>query len=197
MASFHRPLHPVHVNTSSYSSLTGAVPRPSQRRSVPTGALTPSPGRQLLRLDHTTVRFDSVASGYGMERGIAFEDIKARNFARLAHPDAQVLQGLGQATLDFRIMWPGYMHLDWRCHFSVYDKGKYVTRAQLALMIVEAYGRFFERARHAHYAGPGGENGSWNLPKDPRQYQLVLRSISNLHGHDAVFQADVDIVTFI
>lgn len=54
-----------------------------------------------------------------------------------------------------------------------------------------------QRIRQAHYVGPCGENGTWIIPRDARQYQLVLKSVSNLHGHDAVFQAEIDIITFM
>ncbi|KAH9854906.1 hypothetical protein C2E23DRAFT_858142 [Lenzites betulinus] len=197
MASIHRPLHPLHINTSNYSSLTGAVSRTQCRRSVPTGTLTPSPGRYLKRLDQTIVRFDTVVSAHGTEKGISFDDVKAKNFSRLLHPETPVFQGLGKDTLAFRIMWPGYAHFDWHCTLPTSVGGRPITRAHLAVFIVETYGRFFERIRQAHYVGPCGENGSWVIPRDARQYQLILKSVSNLHGHDAIFQAEIDIVTFM
>ncbi|OSD04431.1 hypothetical protein PYCCODRAFT_1465908 [Trametes coccinea BRFM310] len=213
MASIPRNLHPVHVNTSSYSSLAHAVtggntssqtrvgtksPYLIRRTPVPTAA-TSSSGRTLLWPRHTVVVFERVSPTCDGSRAVPFSEIKQGRIDLLRNGSEPIFSGFSQCYIEFKILWPGYRHLDWHCNLDLIDgNGKPITRFEFARTIVGAYERFFERARRSRYGGPEKENarGSWDLSGDLSRYAFALKSVHNRDGHEGVFQADVEIISY-
>ncbi|KAI9057421.1 hypothetical protein FKP32DRAFT_1360433 [Trametes sanguinea] len=210
MASIPRNLHPLHVNTSSYSSLAHAVTggntspetrvatKPLRRTPVPTTA-TSSSGRTLSWPRHTIVVFERVTPSYDGDRAILFSEVKQGRFDLLRGASEPVFRGCSQASLEFKILWPGYRHIDWHCNIDLVDSyGRPMSRFEFARAIVGAYERFFERARRSRYGGPEKENsrGSWDLSGDLSRYAFALKAVHNRDGHEGVFQADVEIISY-
>ncbi|KAI8982780.1 hypothetical protein BD414DRAFT_84444 [Trametes punicea] len=214
MAAVQRTLHPVNVNVSSYSSLSHAVtetrlphaqsrshgkPRPLTRRTpVPTVSLTPSPGRYLTWPRNTIIYFERVASPLEADNGVLFSEIQQGRWDVMRHARDPIFGGCSQRTLEFRISWPGYRHLDYTYVVHLVLDGRPVTRFEFARQIVTAYERFFGRARNSSYGGPTKENGhgSWDLSGDLSQHAFVLKAVHNKDGHEGVFQAEIDILTY-
>ncbi|CDO73834.1 hypothetical protein BN946_scf185015.g163 [Trametes cinnabarina] len=213
MATMHRQLHPVHINHSSYSSLANAVSgavmpphsrphkkhQPAIRRTaVPTAPARASGG--FLRWPfNTVVVFERTAPSCDGDRGVSFSDIKQGRYDLIRNSGEPAFMNCSQASLEFKILWPGYHHLDWHCTIDlVLAHGRPMTRFEFARSIVGAYERFFERARRARYGGPGKENtkGSWDLSGDLSRYDFALKAVHNRDGHESVFQAEVEIISY-
>ncbi|KAI0355417.1 hypothetical protein OH77DRAFT_1520985 [Trametes cingulata] len=207
MSAAVRGLHPVCMNTSSYSTLSAAVPgaslphRPApkntivSRTPVPAKPLAPSPGWESWPRN-TAVMYESTGRPWAMLRGVLFMDISKG--VHVSHGDLPAFPPTGKASIELRVSWPGYRHLERTYHIAIIAHGRPITRLQLAQEVVRCYERFFSHARQGHYAG-GHENGSWQITSDflsQSQSRMVLRSISNTHGNQSVFQAEVDVVTW-
>ncbi|KAI0677662.1 hypothetical protein C8Q78DRAFT_987957 [Trametes maxima] len=194
-------LHPVNFNTSEYSSLSAAVPgallpgRPHYRRSpVPVVSLNPSPGRALSGPRRMHVTFRRGQPIYGTERGFPFSDVNMGYMHNMVDAAAPAFPGLQQLHVDLHVYWPGYRHLDsvTSCHISTMTDGHPTTKWELAKQIVRHYKSCFAVAQY----GGSQENGSWKVTKQYFEHDFLLKSFSNNHGSDSIFQAEIEIVSF-
>ncbi|KAI0371507.1 hypothetical protein BV20DRAFT_179992 [Pilatotrama ljubarskyi] len=202
MTTAVRGLHPLCLNTSTYSTLSSAVPgaslppRPKHhfvRTRVPPRCLLTPPGWRASWPHRTVVTFESLQRPRDVERGVTFSDAKKE--ANLVDGRSPAFPASAQAHIELRVSWPGYRHLERTYHIAIYVQGRPITRLELAKEVVKCYERFFSHARQGHYAGTT-ENGSWEITNDFfAQSRLVLRAVANTHGNDSVFQAEIDIVT--
>ncbi|KAI0758160.1 hypothetical protein C8Q74DRAFT_1373194 [Fomes fomentarius] len=181
---------------TSYSSLSNATcvsspprgaygkenqdPNRYSRQRVPTAPMNPSPGWSC------NWRRDVV-----IEFGFQFGDLKRHNYNNLPGHDQQAFFNALTHTAEFRILWPGYQHTDVQIRLAVAKDGRPLTKGEVAAQICTAYDRFIDKARHAHYSLV---DPTWRITSSVRLEDLVLVSITNKDGNDAVFQAQVDIV---
>ncbi|KAI0650848.1 hypothetical protein C8Q79DRAFT_409329 [Trametes meyenii] len=197
-------LHPVNFNTSEYSSLSAAVPgaslpgRPNYRRNpVPIVSLNPSPGRALNAPRRMAITFRGMQPTYGTERGFPFSEIKMGHMHNMIDAMAPAFPGLQQLHVDLHVYWPGYRHMDsvLSCHISTMTDGHPTTRWELAKQVVRHYSACFAKLQLAQYGG-SRENGSWKVTKQYFDHDFLLKSFSNTHGSEAIFQAEIEIVSF-
>ncbi|KAL1937773.1 hypothetical protein VTO73DRAFT_12926 [Trametes versicolor] len=190
-----RPLHPLHINTSRWSSLEGAMGTP-RYINVPIkhDKSSPRPGNSPRPVEppRITIHFDS---GRGTP-GVSFGDAKNGKLHWMGAQFIPELLNLGQNSVNLVIYWPGYGHVQNTFPLEICVNNRPVTRAYLAQQVAKAYERFFDAARKATYAGTRNENGTtWEIGRNYSHMHFVLRSISNVHLHDrGVFQADIQIL---
>lgn len=154
-----RPLHPINLNASTYSSLRDALtPRPTvvavQHGGSNRGSHSPRP----VEPPHITVHFDS---GRGTS-GVSFGDVKQGRLNWMGDQPVSELLSLGQISVNLDItvramycidafaeaeytsQWPGYGHLQRSYPLEIISNNRPVTHGYLALQIVKAYERFFD-----------------------------------------------------
>lgn len=154
-----RPLHPLNVNTSTYSSLHNAV-TPQMSTFVPVNHRNPDSRMSMsprpVELPDITIHF---GSGRGTP-GVSFSDIKKGKLNWMSDQLVPELQNLGQVSINLNIsvravyridtfaeaeyasQWPGYGHLPGTYPLELFVNNRPVTRLHLAQQIVKAYERF-------------------------------------------------------
>ncbi|OJT09011.1 hypothetical protein TRAPUB_36 [Trametes pubescens] len=208
-------LHPHNVNTSSYSSLDGAISLSPNHTVVPARPERPNRTRQStsprpVRLREMTIQF---ASGRGA-RGILFSEVKATEWGPMAGEFVPELQSLGQRSINLHIsvramccidtfaeadcasQWPGYAHITSTYPLQLFDINGPVSRFRLAKQIVASYDLFFAHARGATYGGRPDENGTtWEIGPNYSRLDFRLRSLHNrVPTADGAFQAEIEVI---
>ncbi|KAG5730979.1 hypothetical protein E4T56_gene4013 [Termitomyces sp. T112] len=199
---YSNPLHPPvdPANYSRYSSLEGALDLPpSQPTSTflsPTRRRLPQPSyipvskwkAAMGRLNqlHNPITFDYI--GYS-KQGVPMQELMARGTTALA----SMIQGANDAVfahtglirIAFRIIWPGYEHVEWARTIELTRGKTPITRAQLGSTISLSFARFVEKTR----LEPSTPN-EWNLTSSGIRFEhLVLVALVNVF--DNVWLADV------
>ncbi|TBU53559.1 hypothetical protein BD310DRAFT_952021 [Dichomitus squalens] len=157
-------------------------PLSSRRVRIPTQPLTPSPGR-VLTWPKMAIHFNP------QEGGVYFADVDQQLVESLRSGNECVFPLVQQGRAEFRILWPGYGHMAHTYNIPTVIHGRPITRRDLARHVVAFYRQFWEEARRAQVS-PGNE--CWAVKRFDFD-ELVLVSISNCDGHDAVFQAVVEV----
>ncbi|KAI0658581.1 hypothetical protein C8Q70DRAFT_177392 [Cubamyces menziesii] len=158
MQTYQRPLHPLNVNQSSYSSLAGAVhgavlpprsatlpPKPPTGRKVieteirssrPKG--TPSPFTTT-----ATIHFRRSQPSSLVREGITFKEILDGRRGVLVGAEDIVFPGWAQLTITLQFDWPGYSHTELKRTIKLTQDRRPVTRFELAEQIRQAYDKYF------------------------------------------------------
>ncbi|KAG6917559.1 hypothetical protein DXG01_002028 [Tephrocybe rancida] len=201
--SYLNPLHPPvrSSNQSQYSALDGALYSSSSqptssflsptRRRLPQQPYTPASKWRAAtgRLDqvHNAIMFDY--AGYA-KQGVPMRELSARSGTVLASMiqggKDTVLAHTGLARITFRILWPGYEHVEWARSVEL-TVGGYgpITRAQLGAAISQNFARFVEKTRTE-----SSRSAEWNLNSSGIRFEhLVLVALVNVF--EDVWQADV------
>lgn len=167
-----RPLHPLHINTSRWSSLEGAMGTP-RYINVPIkhDKSSPRPGNSPRPVEppRITIHFDS---GRGTP-GVSFGDAKNGKLHWMGDQFIPELLNLGQnsvnlviyvramyridtsAEAEYASQWPGYGHVQNTFPLEICVNNRPVTRAYLAQQVAKAYERFFDvRASRDRVSSP-------------------------------------------
>ncbi|KAG5728887.1 hypothetical protein E4T56_gene5619 [Termitomyces sp. T112] len=194
--SYTNPLHPpVHSSQiSRYTSLEGAVGSskflsPTRRR-LPQPSYTPASkwdlamGQNARR--HAAIQFDYV--GYNGQ-GVQMRELSARSDAAIASmiqgAGDPVLAHAGRERVTFRIIWPGYEHVESCDQIIINPGGRPITRAQLGKFVAQIFARFVEKTRTET-----SRSSQWNLTSSGIRFEhLVLVALVNVW--EGVWQADV------
>ncbi|KAG6830418.1 hypothetical protein H0H87_008166 [Tephrocybe sp. NHM501043] len=190
------PLHP-QIRSSQLSTYTslGSATGPSTaflsptRRRLPQQPFTPTSKWDLsmgksVRL-HSAIQFDY--NGY-VNQGVQMRELVARSSTALA----SMIQGAGDLVLAhtgrerimFRIIWPGYEHIERAYSLEIAPGERPITRAQLGVVISQHFARFVEKMRSEP------SQSQWNLNISGIRFEhLVLVGLVNVW--DGVWQAEV------
>ncbi|KAJ7487367.1 hypothetical protein B0H11DRAFT_2157182 [Mycena galericulata] len=191
MAYYPNPAHPHGTprGGQSYSLSYGpAQPRPafssSTRRAVPLQAYSPTQGwkatMERTRELHAPVRYDYPGQAH---QGVSMRELRAKGpMAPIQGANDAVFAHTGLNRIVFRIIWPGYEHVDW-CRGIVVEGN--ITRAALGFQIASNFARFFEKSQ---YETPTSKE--WMIsPNCVRFEHLFLVSFRNTFQD--VWQADI------
>ncbi|KAG6894897.1 hypothetical protein C0992_004055 [Termitomyces sp. T32_za158] len=194
--SYVNPLHPlVHPSQiSHYSTLEGAVnitrSLPRTRHPLPQQLYIPNSkwARAMGKNNclHPAIQFDHI--GYDGQ-GVQMREFLARSEASIGAMiqgarDA-VLSHVERGRISFRIMWPGYEHVESCDHLALNPHGRPITRSQIGKCVAKYFARFMEKARNEP-----STSSEWNLHSSGIRFEhLVLVAITNVW--EGVWQADV------
>ncbi|KAG6826641.1 hypothetical protein H0H93_016340, partial [Arthromyces matolae] len=153
--SYMNPLHPPvrSSQVSQYSSLGGASGHTTflspTRRRMPQQPYKPNSKwdqamGQNTRL-HAAIQFDHI--GYNGQ-GVQMRELAARSISALGSiiqgANDPVLAHTGRERVMFRIVWPGYEHVEWFDQIELNFQGRPINRAQLGAFISQNFARFVE-----------------------------------------------------
>ncbi|KAG6878802.1 hypothetical protein C0992_007646 [Termitomyces sp. T32_za158] len=194
--SYANPLHPPvrSSQVSQYTTLEGAAGftrflsptryRLPQQSYKPSSKWDQTMGQNVRR--HAAIQFDHI--GYNGQ-GVQMRELSARSDAAIA----AMIQGAGDAVLShtgceritFRIVWPGYEHVECCNQLVINSGGRPITRAQLGKSVAQIFARFVEKTR-----SEPSRSSEWNLTSSGIRFEhLVLVALVNVW--DGVWQADV------
>ncbi|KAG6873080.1 hypothetical protein C0995_003124 [Termitomyces sp. Mi166 len=137
---------------------------------------------------HAPIQFDHI--GYNGQ-GMQMRELSARSEAAIAAmiqgAEDPVLAHTGRERITFRIIWPGYEHVECCDQVVINPGGRPITRAQLGKFIAQVFARFVEKTRKEPC-----RSSEWNLTSSGIRFEhLVLVALVNVW--DGVWQADVAI----
>ncbi|KAJ6563298.1 hypothetical protein DFH09DRAFT_1364115 [Mycena vulgaris] len=195
MPHYPNPTHVQGVSRSGhpYSIAPGAAPQSSNftsrsRRSLPFVPYSPTQGWKALtgrtQPLHSTVSFDY--SGQARQ-GVSMRELRLKGPATpIQGANDLVLAHTGLQRIVFRILWPGYGHVEWcRAIPVVAPNGAPITRVALGMQIASNFARFFEKSQ---YETPTSRE--WMVgPACVRFEHLFLISLQNTF--EDVWQADI------
>ncbi|KAH9899439.1 hypothetical protein C8Q73DRAFT_321311 [Cubamyces lactineus] len=216
MQSVHRPLHPLNVNQSSYSSLAGAVhgivlpPRsgPSQAK--------PSTGRRVIETEvrssrpkgspcpftpKATISFRRSQPSSLFREGLTFREILDGRRDLLVGAQDIVFSGWTQQTVTLEFDWPGYSHTEQKRTIKLLQHGRPIDRFELARQVCTVYdNHFFRTAKCDRCRLHADENHSvaWDLGQGHPDFNfLVLTGITNEDDKSRTFRATIKLLTFV
>ncbi|KAF8060682.1 hypothetical protein FPV67DRAFT_1423342 [Lyophyllum atratum] len=197
--SYDNPLHPAlpAAQRSRYSSLGNAISGPGTSqflsscvRRVPQVPWTPSCKWKLATgrttQVHNAITFDYL--GYS-KQGVHMRELSSRSLHALGTmingAYDQVLAHTGLPRISFRILWPGYEHVEWVRNLNIDTSGRPITRAQLGVVVSQHFSRFVERMYPER-----ATCSEWYLGANGIRFEhLILLSFKNVFEN--VWQADV------
>ncbi|KAJ7149285.1 hypothetical protein C8R43DRAFT_888156 [Mycena crocata] len=162
-------------------------PNPANRRRVPQEAYVPKQGWKAATgrtQMHAPVSFDYAGRA---REGVSMRELRLKGVAApIQGANDLVLVHTGLQRVVFRILWPGYGHVEWcRTIPLVASNGAPITRVALGVQIASNFSRFFEKTQ---YETP--KSTDWMVaPTCVRFEHLVLVSLQNTF--EDVWQADV------
>ncbi|KAJ7463265.1 hypothetical protein FB451DRAFT_1043330 [Mycena latifolia] len=175
------------THTSGQPSSSFASPSPSRRR-MPFIPYSPAQGfkaaagrKQLL---HEMVTFDYPGQA---RQGVSMRELRLKGTSTpLQGAGDLVLAQSGLQRVVFRILWPGYGHVEWCRTISVVSpNGAPITRVALGVQIASNFINFFERTR---YEAPTAVD--WMISPSCVCFEdLYLISLQNTFEN--VWQADI------
>ncbi|KAF8998855.1 hypothetical protein BDQ17DRAFT_1247341 [Cyathus striatus] len=188
----HTPVRP--GQHSPFSSLSTAVAHNAQftssrRRRVPQKSYTSvvskwgsATGR--VAALHNPIAFDYI--GFS-KQGVPMCELAGRSMTAISQMVVganDMVLAAGMQRINFRIIWPGYEHVDWARSVEVATSGL-MNRGQLGAAIAMNFARFIDVPRTEK-----ASSGDWYVgPTGIRFDQLVLVGLYNVV--DDVWQADV------
>ncbi|KAK7050228.1 hypothetical protein R3P38DRAFT_2503309 [Favolaschia claudopus] len=159
----------------------------STRRRLPLEQFKPAQWRSATSPNavHRSISFDY--AGMPLRQGVSMKDLRLKGTsAPLLGAHDPVLAHTGMQRIVFRIMWPGYGHVEWcRAIPVVAPNGAPITRVALAVQIASSFAHFVEKSQ---YETPSSRD--WMVaPSCVRFEHLHLISLHNTF--EDVWQADV------
>ncbi|KAF8178846.1 hypothetical protein K438DRAFT_2178426 [Mycena galopus ATCC 62051] len=133
---------------------------------------------------HRPVSFDYPGQA---RQGVSMRDLRLKGTSTpIQGANDLVLAHTGLHHVNFRIIWPGYRHVEWcRVIHVVAPNGAPITRVALGVQIASTIARFVEKSQ---YETPSARD--WMIsPSCVRFEHLYLISLHNTS--DDVWQADV------
>ncbi|THH26677.1 hypothetical protein EUX98_g7511 [Antrodiella citrinella] len=187
--------HPVFPTSppivTNYSILTFARPPILKRMSVPQKSWQPPQKRKLKYCEPLErIHFDLVGAhaSYGVPIALVTNQGCHQPVAAMVQ-GAEDLVCEGLDTLIFRILWPGYEHVDWNRHLSL-PAGQ-ITRGKLMEHIIDYLFAYFTTMS----ATPvNASRKVWTIGYNPGQWSMeniILCGVYPVHGN--VFQADLQL----
>ncbi|KAF5312626.1 hypothetical protein D9619_003723 [Psilocybe cf. subviscida] len=154
---YDNPLHP-QIDASNHSGYTTLTPasafvnrRLSYRLPQQIQYIAPNPKPHQYMMDPariTHISFDRIGSP---GKGMPIADLVARSIPGLntimKGGEDYVFSGTPCVRITFRIMWPGYLHLNWAHNIDVVSAQGPIARAQLAQAVAQSFARFVEKCR--------------------------------------------------
>ncbi|KAJ7610550.1 hypothetical protein DFH06DRAFT_1016600 [Mycena polygramma] len=156
MAHYTNTIHPGAVRPGqSYSLAYGSTPqRPTfnspTRRRVPLQPYSPTQGWKVAMARthkiHSPVSFDYPGQA---RQGVSMRELRLKGMsAPLQGANDPVLAHTGLQRVIFRILWPGYGHVEWcRTIPVVAPNGAPITRLALGVQIANNFARFVEKCQ--------------------------------------------------
>ncbi|KAG6877018.1 hypothetical protein C0993_011011 [Termitomyces sp. T159_Od127] len=194
--SYVNPLHPQvdPSQISHYSTLEGAIvtttPLSPTRHTLPQQSFIPNSKwtramGQNVRL-HPAIHFDYIGyNGQGVQMRELFARSNAAIAAMIKGARDEVLSHVERERISFRIIWPGYEHVESCDQLAINANGCHITRGQLGKNVAKCFARFMEKARNEH-----SRSYEWNLRSSGIRFEhLVLVALTNVW--EGVWQADV------
>ncbi|KAJ7230080.1 hypothetical protein GGX14DRAFT_384038 [Mycena pura] len=161
---------------------------PTTRRHVPWQEWKPKQEWQQnagrARPAHAPVLFDYPGQA---RQGVSMRELRLKGpAAPIQGANEPVLAATGLQRIVFRILWPGYGHVEWcRTIPVVAPNGAPITRVALGIQIANNFANFFERSQYEQTTVV-----DWMVSPAGVQFkQLYLVSLHNTF--DDVWQADV------
>ncbi|KAK6980897.1 hypothetical protein R3P38DRAFT_2579323 [Favolaschia claudopus] len=170
---------PHHPQPSAFVSPT--------RRRVPMEIYSPGQWKTATANTHLYPPICFDLTGRPRHQGVSMKDLRLKGTAApIQGAGDPVLGYTGLQRVIFRIMWPGYGHIEWcRAIPVVAPNGAPITRVALAVQIATSFAHFVEKAQ---YETPSDR--SWMVsPNCVRFEHLILISLQNTF--EDVWQADV------
>ncbi|KAK7060044.1 hypothetical protein R3P38DRAFT_2495973 [Favolaschia claudopus] len=157
------------------------------RRRVPMEIYSPGQWKTATANTHLFPPICFDLTGRPRHQGVSMKDLRLQGTgAPIQGAGDPVLAYTGLQRVIFRIMWPGYGHIEWcRAIPVVAPNGAPITRVALAVQIATSFAHFIEKAQ---YETPSDR--SWMVsPNCVRFEHLILISLQNTF--EDVWQADV------
>ncbi|KAJ7908958.1 hypothetical protein B0H13DRAFT_1715080 [Mycena leptocephala] len=133
---------------------------------------------------HSPVSFDYPGQ---YRQGVSMRDLRLQGTSTpIQGANDPVLAHTGLQRVVFRIIWPGYGHVEWiRAMHVVSPNGAPITRVALGVQIASNFARFVEKSQYET-----ASSRDWMIsPSCVRFEHLFLISLQNTF--DDVWQADV------
>ncbi|KAG2073354.1 hypothetical protein BDR04DRAFT_1010753 [Suillus decipiens] len=200
--SYMNPLHPP-VPSNSHSSYTALAGACSTYQPPFTQAMPPTykrlPQAPLSKVPTSrrsppcpTITFDLYgAPSRGL--GVPMCELLARSGGALERMlvsandgvGAQMSGSLGFRTINLKILWPGYEHLDRSYPLEIHTPAGPLTRGQLAVQVARAFARFIEVCYPPAHHGASWRFGNGGIGFN----RLMLSAVWNIY--DDVWLAEV------
>ncbi|KAJ7057563.1 hypothetical protein C8F01DRAFT_1086060 [Mycena amicta] len=160
------------------------------RRRVPPQPYTPTEAWRRQRADPSRI-LPAISFDYAGQphpgQGVWMRELRLKSTATpIQGANDLVLAGTGKQTIVFRIIWPGYGHVDWcRTMHIVSPNGAPITRVALAVQVATSFASFFEKTQ---YEQPTSRE--WMVSPGCVQFKHLFL-ISLINTFEDVWQADV------
>ncbi|KAF7306233.1 hypothetical protein MIND_00413900 [Mycena indigotica] len=160
-----RPLNPQQLQTKHTNTpppprkITMSFTSPTKRRVTPR-PYKPADWRVQRSTNHlmqSPISFDYRHTSASLAgQGVAMRDLRLQgNATRIEGANDLVLAHSGLARITFRIIWPGYEHVEWcRTMSIVSDHGAPITRLGLAIQVASSFAHWTEKTQYEKPTSP-------------------------------------------